>query len=488
MPEALVSKSQSENQLETRRAIDNEERSAWQRSFWTAAAAGLFSALLVAFLVCQTPRAHTLGWPILLALCALYLACAVLAGLAAVWLATQRQWGRVGTLAPCLADAVLFAPALVLLLQQTSLLSLAVATLTGGALSAGARRGERTQALLHDWADSEAQLARRAMFSGEADAGLPPWSAVSASIVLYLAVVAAVQHWLGLSSCLMGIFGCLLVWRLMDRDMGNPPSSQRHSQQHQWNRPGLYATVVVAFLLTFIALLPAIRSAVRDRELLALQAWAQALQRPQVKQHVPPTDTSGYEDVILLPPPRKQPPLTPPPTQNSATPALKQTMVILFDGPYWYTRAAGLPPGPDAHVAHGTPLQVRVGTSDDAPIYMEAHQKLATPITLDCCRAIDVTVQSAAQGGAAAMQLVLSDNRFPEKPQMELPLLPISGTSGAPAVNTSGGRVQQTLRFTLPAPSSLHSFNELTVRLQTTAARQQEGARTQVVQFALVPR
>lgn len=483
MPEALVSESQSESQLETRRALDNEERSAWQRSFWAAAAAGLFSALSVAVLVCQTPRAHTLRWPVLLALCALYLACAALAGLAAVWLTTHRQWSSVRTLAPCLAGAVLFTPALVLLLRQDSLLSLAVATLTGGALSAGSRRGERTQARLHDWADSETQLARRAMFSGEADAGLPPWSAVSSSIVLYLAVVAAVQHWLGISSCLMAIFGCLLVWRLMDRD-----ANTSRSQQHQWNRPGLYATVVVAFLLTFIALLPAIRSAVHDRELLALQAWTQALRHPEVNQHVPLTNTSGYEDVILLPPPRKHTPLTPPPMQSSTTPALKQTMVILFDGPYWYTRVGGLPPGPQAHVAHGTPLQVRVGTSDDAPIYMEAHQKLATPLTLDCCRAIDVTVQSAAQGGAAAMQLILSDNRSPEEAQLLLSLLPINGTGNAPAANASGGRLQQTLRFTLPAHSSLRSFNELIVRLQTTAARQQEGARTQIEQFALVPR
>lgn len=207
----------------------------------------------------------------------------------------------------------------------------------------------------------------------------------------------------------------------------------------------------------------------------------------------PRTNQMGadYVGVILYPPPKKKLDIVPPrPNAPSLGHGIgSRTLIIPFDGPYWYFKAPMTGPGAHAHVSFGKSTEANVRSTDWMPLRMEAHMNLGTPIDLDCCREIDVTVTNADnRTGRIDLALVLSDTGTPALRSVNLGDAPVLSSETVRPTAHDRAPITETLHFTVPRTAPIHQFDEIDVILQPSAERSRIGARIAVDQFELVPR
>ena len=128
---------------------------------------------------------------------------------------------------------------------------------------------------------------------------------------------------------------------------------------------------------------------------------------------------------------------------------------IPFNGVYWFWRPPSDRPPASAVLRYGSPAALTFRSTDDAPLWMEAHQNLGTMISVDCCAAIEMVVESAdADPANVSVELILSNTAQAGKPAVSLGAREISG----PAVMTSARAVPQTLTFRIPGDTKLRQF------------------------------
>ena len=200
---------------------------------------------------------------------------------------------------------------------------------------------------------------------------------------------------------------------------------------------------------------------------------------------------SGYFGIILYPPRKKQQLLAPELHKETfAAGALARPLVIPFDGPYFYFRWAGEPPGPKAHVAHGRPTDANVNprSTDLVPLVMEAHQRISRPISLEACGEIDVTVTNAdTREGEIDLGLLLSDASLPAHPRQVLTARPVQSSMVDP-MPKDRAPVREVLRFAVPRGAHLRRFDDITLRFMLAPRNNRTGAKVSVESFELVPR
>ena len=196
-----------------------------------------------------------------------------------------------------------------------------------------------------------------------------------------------------------------------------------------------------------------------------------------------------YVGVILWPPPKKKLEIVPP---RPDAPTLghgigTRTLIIPFDGPYWYFKAPLTAPGAHAHVTFGKSTEATVRSTDRMPLRMQAHMNLGMPIDLSCCREINVTVTNADnRAGRIDLALVLSDTESPTGRSVTLGDAPVLSSETMRA--TARAPITETLHFRVPPAAPIHRFDEINVILQPSAERSHFGAKIAVDQFELVPR
>jgi hypothetical protein len=107
---------------------------------------------------------------------------------------------------------------------------------------------------------------------------------------------------------------------------------------------------------------------------------------------IKPAFGSHYPGVILTLPAKPHPRIVSPTAsvETSFSSALSKPVIISFDGVYWYFKQPDTRPRPDALMKQGDPMKANVRSTDHRELAMEAHQRLPTPISGDCCHALRI--------------------------------------------------------------------------------------------------
>jgi hypothetical protein len=204
------------------------------------------------------------------------------------------------------------------------------------------------------------------------------------------------------------------------------------------------------------------------------------------------TDKS-FPGVILLPEVKPEEPtlIAPSFSWNRTSPevAAAKTFTIPFSGVYWMYRSPFDRPPPTSHVQQGNPLALSFRTTDHAPMFMEAYQKLGRAINTKCCSAIQIAISNTDRyPGTIALELVLIDTQSPS--QLMFSLGSVRVTSAPRAGSWAGSAVPatETMDFAIPAAAPLHQFDVIKVIFHRDSLRLDASARVSIERFLLSPR
>jgi hypothetical protein len=309
--------------------------------------------------------------------------------------------------------------------------------------------------------------------------GLPPRDsplllAFGIAVLAQAATILAANDALLLAALPLAIGLFLLVWRWSTTD-------DRAARWWTGRHPPL-PQAVIAVVITSLTLIPF--QVVGHR--LGFGSYASV--RPAPKP-APAAASSGYFGIVLYPPPQQKKQIVAPRPQSDAFfSAGAQPVTIPFDGPYWYFKAPNRRPSPLAHVAHAKATDVNVRSTDSEPLRMQAHQNLGLPISLACCREIDIHLTNAdTRPGAISLALVLTDTAAPGKPSRNLGTLPIPSSQLDP-MPLQRDPVKEVLRFPIPRSATPRQFDEITLDFLLTPRHARAAAKVSIDSFELIPR
>ena len=201
----------------------------------------------------------------------------------------------------------------------------------------------------------------------------------------------------------------------------------------------------------------------------------------------------SYPGMILRPPTDDHAPIVPPSARrrvfevkpNART---DDPVSIPFYGAYWFFRASDGTLPADSIESRGDPAFLSFKTTDFSPIAMEARQSFGTLIDLSCCRSLELIISNGdRRPGTVSVELILTNTRFPGKPQQSLGVCPvISSLHWSPDAHRPP--VTETLTFRIPSHAAISSFDEATIRFRLGSGRERWSARIAVVKFRLIPR
>jgi hypothetical protein len=421
---------------------------------WFALATGLNLSFALCYLSCKPPLAHALSWPHALSLSLSYLLLACIIGAFGTWLTLPPGSPELGSRSRFGLRAWLFLPAIALFLQEQSLgaplLAAIVATLLALHLTPQppTQPPPPTPLFAHEIATAPASLRPFAF-----------------SLCLYAALAAELAGRLMLVTLFLAAAVFLLTLHLTATQ--TKPARQAHP----------YALAAAALCFTFLAL----SSTHIWRDPLLGRTHLPISPAPS-KGPAPDHTAPGYTTIVLWPPHERKKTIPPPPrTGSTPAPGSAQPWIIPFDGPYWYFKVPGIPPGPEARTTHGDPLKVNVRSSDRNQLFMEAHQTLAAPVPLSCCRQIQLVFHNDPALGAIAVGLSLADTHSPTPRSQDLGAQNIASTRIDPSPH------DETLTFLIPKRSILTQFDAITVTLLPSPDHRTAGRRVSIDKFVMIP-
>lgn len=448
---------------------------------------GLLAAFGTACLVCKVPAAFMSSWTAFFLRTFAFVIGVVAAGIAGtqiLWLLlSEKPVLNFRALTLTFAASWAFLPSIVFFYREHSLYLLIATSIATAITAVSLKRlvANATDVAFESTIPTPTNLNAPPDFSG-----LPItsrhslWWIVATSIAAQLSILLWLLNHIPLACLLLAIPSFVLAWQATTSTAAEPASRTRRL------RP--YTLYVLSLLFTAIALLPWLNLP------LAIQL-THLLGRTGIRtQNFHPyhlADATDYTSIVLWPNlPKKKTKILDIPTHHSLAPGsteVTKPLVIPFDGPYWYFQPPDTRPSPRAFVMHGKSTAVNMHSTNDFPLQMEAHQTLATPINLDCCRAIDLDLTNADnRPGTIDVRLILADSRSPGHPSLALSAQPILSSQAA-HFSLVRAPINETLHFQIP-PSRLHRFNEITVVFLTSRERNLGGAKVALKQFTLIPR
>jgi hypothetical protein len=319
-------------------------------------------------------------------------------------------------------------------------------------------------------------------------------------VLLLDAVIALVAtRWFVTASIAAGIFAGVLAWRSTTRSSA---TSDRRTILSGGRQTSIAAA---AFVFTLLALIPYLRVGI-------LGNFSVPLGKDMPRKNSAATakdgasSNDGYVGIILLPLTEQQKKINAP-VKRTLVPnfgvKIAEPLEIPFDGQYWYFKWPEKQPRPTARVVRGSSTKTQVRSSDRYPLLMEAHQKLAEPLDLGCCSAMNLVVENADQlDGAISLELwvkrlpdakAIARQRVnavaPEQAPHYLGTVPIPSSELpiAQRPNVSGKLVEEKLRFPIPAAMDGTTFDEITVVVRQAPQRARMGAKVAIKKFVLEP-
>jgi hypothetical protein len=241
-------------------------------------------------------------------------------------------------------------------------------------------------------------------------------------------------------------------------------------------RRGAAGNSVAVWMLTVVALLPFLAGMS-----VAMRGWL-GMPAVQAANHVANfvhRSMRGYSGIILVRPKQRHQIVTPVLTTDPES--FAKSRIIPFDGQYWYFQPPDARPAFDARVVQGDPAKSRISSTDALPIVMEAHQKLATPMEANCCRAVQLNVLNAdAVPGSITLEVQLRDAHG-YVASLGKKVLPSSVVSPMPLHRAP---VEETLVFQLPRGAKDKQFDEITVRVKPERSRSLAAPEVAIESFA----
>jgi hypothetical protein len=441
---------------------------------WPLIGSLILTGIVVAF-VCEPPLSGLHTWGRLFWLAALYLLVAAAVHVLAVWsifrIQTEgvREWTQVWPVVWGAWIAVVWLPLVALLTYERSqwvamILPLAAVFLTLFVVSKK-RDGEAAYVVI--------QHARAEMFAQ--DEGPRLWKLLLPSLLIAMAInggvaALAVNHaWM--AGCLFAAAATYFAAKLLNR------TAERVKVREGSVRRASVGNSVAVWMLTVVALLPFLAGVG-----VVMRGWL-GMPAVHAARHVANfvhQAMRGYTGVILTRPKMPHQIVTPVLAANPEG-FKKQDKTIPFDGQYWYYRWPDARPGPDVHVVQGDPTKSRIKSTDNYPIVMEAHQRLAQPVDASCCRALQLNVTNAdAVPGKITLEVQLRDAHG-YVASLGDKVLTSSTVSPMPLHR---GPVEETLVFQLPRGVKAKKFDEMTVRVKPETSRSLAAPELAIESFA----
>ena len=311
------------------------------------------------------------------------------------------------------------------------------------------------------------------------------WSSLALSVLTQVAVIAMVLNWYELASILFGSVVAVLVWRGSGRAYGMP-AWQTYLSNRRATR-----TSILAFAFTIVVLLPYLRSASFSGGLLTRSGVVSQL-KAKTREETPASSNEGYTGIILLPIVETHKKIVAPHKEEPVFLAgrPREPVVIPFDGAYWYFKFPDKRPRPNARVVRGNSAKAVISSTDRYPLMMEAHQRLATPIDLNCCSQIDISVQNAdRREGTIALELWVRNTALPRERDRYLgsEVIASSQPKTVSTIDLPKVLIEETLRFPVPAAFGGVQFDEIMVVVRAAPERARVGAQIAIRQFVLRP-
>ena len=456
------------------------------------ATAGLINALIAAFLFCRLPPSHSPTIASLFIRASVFVAIAVVAGVAGA----RFYWTRSAT--PFVTDpplsfplfalvnaaAWLWVPSVVLLSRQDSPVSAVLAALAAALLAAGLRK-----IMPADLLPEGSGAGTRAIF---ADSILTPRYEAHGYIIAlglyYTGYALATRYYLNAGAPLAAC-AFLFAWK---RTL--PPVEALDTRKAKGRAARRLALLTLpAILVTLFVLLFGVEH--RNHVLTELaHAEGNGAGRGDASGHRSGSSRGGinrlaYESIILWPVVDEKRITAPLPAETSILAAgTTKPFVVEFDGPYWYFQPPGKRPSPQAHQAHGTPLALDIQSRNFLPLVMEGHQSLGSPIRLARCSEIGVGLLNRENHpGPIAIGLLLTDTFSPGKPTLYLGQQTLPSSEPA-QFSVKSSPVAETLRFPVPARGSVRRFDQITVMIFPDGEHFELGPKVAIKDFQLMPR
>lgn len=381
-----------------------------------------------------------------------------------------------------LASSWILVPPMVLLFRADSVLCVCAGILVGATfvLALIERQDSRGCA-----SSSRGDSLQFQLFQTEAFSVLPPWTTLLLSFLLFATAFAVARMWLLPAVVSAAISAGIAAFRWTSLNEENPVSED--SMAHHAKRSGMIA--VTSIVITSMLLVPQQVKVAQAEDLRAMQALLQALDgtayhsRGHAAHAALQAEIAGVPRVFLWPKlPRKIHVLVAPPIVDEAR-VIRRSLDIPFDGPYIYTEQLDVGRKTKPLTAHGTPLKVKISSIDGNPISMEARQRLAPPIDLASCRAIQVTIKTVRPQVVIGLGMTLANTSVPHTPQLSLAEQPLKADM---ASKSAVG--EQTQTFPIPASTRLQAFNQIIIQVIRTPMTTERGARIAIERFILLPR
>jgi hypothetical protein len=309
------------------------------------------------------------------------------------------------------------------------------------------------------------------------------------AVCLYGGLFALHRHSLCAGSFLMALGAFLLTWQLMSGDANawGDNGNRWHAGSRLAKAASIAVVITTGLLLSgFQRETPSegVNPSARDRGSSGRRV---AQQQKSAEKSV--SDSPGYRRIILWPAAEKKrvvvPVLSRTPLSGFNT---SKPLVIRFDGSYWYFQPRGKGWGTKAHVERGSPLTVDVRSTNYIPLVMEAHQSIAAPIPLTCCREIRVTIENYDNApGIISLGVLLTDSTSLGKPTLYLNQETIVSTEPG-SFTVKSLPATEVLSFAVPAGPKIQRFDEITVTYFPDTERPNRGAKIAIKQFDLIPR
>jgi len=451
----------------------------------------LFQTGGVVWLLCRTPMHASLTWRRLVTTALSFLLITIVAHLFAIW--SNRRIFREQIDAPAkplifaIWPSVVWLPLLVLLIRENSVWMVSVPPMIAASAASS----------LKSWSSAGRYPATRPLDTGAISTLFhiqkPPSflhaiaPAVVTSIAFQAAVAELVLHRPLTAGTLFAVCMFFPIWTYPIKLQSYPSDRDTSS----WVRAIIPRTLTVLLLIA-IALIPYLRSgggfAGTLGALLQTKPSPSSVSPPRNPTSNPTRDKS-YSGVILLLPPKPRHEIVPPPPATSThfSNLRSKPVIIPFDGAYWYFRQPDQRPKADAPVVHGDPTKKNIRSTDARPLSMEAHQRLDTPIKMNCCRTIHLAIQNADnRPGAIFVEILLKDRSSKETGTQSLGDLVIPSSEDR-HISLTRPPIDEILSFSFPPHTRGRQFDEITVAIKPAKERVRAGAHIAVQYFELVP-
>ena len=439
-----------------------------RRRGWYALATGLNTAFVISYLICKPPS-HTLSLTTRLVAPIIFMLVASIAGIFGTWMMLPTgEHDQLRTLSRIGLRGWIFLPTTAIFLHQGSPLAPLIAIISAILIAISIHR------LTASTTNPAPELIKPQpnLFTTEIQISPSSWLPLALSLCLYAAFAAAAQKEIELVTLL------LAIWTLVVTLQIKAAQPTTGTQQPATN-PRPYSLIAAALCCAFIAL--SLSAVWHDRYLGWSGAHPSGPKNPIATTNRPST---GYQTIVLWPLKKPEKVIPSPPVHiDPLSPGTGKAWIIPFYGPYWYFKVPGDTPGPNAQTTHADPLKAKIVSTDRFPLLMDAHQYLARPIDLTCCREIQVVFRNDATLGALAVALSLTDSQKKRSQSLGVKLV-------APTQRPSTGSLiptEETLIFSFPKSAAITKFDAITVTLVSTPTHSTAGRKVAIEKFIMIP-